>query len=247
MPDPLSEIDEPEMPGVADPPESLDSPQVDIPDECPGSGDNSEATVEDPAVCTFGPGMAGTSWRLSPGLYPGGLSFQGGTFYLEPGIYWIGGGGISMNAGGDATLISVRDSGMDPCEDDDEACGVMIFNSEIAGVRGGEAEDVHLNGGNADTFLHPLDDDPYAGIVFFQDRRLEPQPELQLNGASTDMEVRGTIYSAGGHVRANGNAGDIVTDQIIANTHNLNGRGGAITALKDNEFIYRRLAAGLVE
>ncbi len=110
----------------------------------------------------------------------------------------------------------------------------MIFNSQIAGVSGGAAADVHLNGGNADTQLHPIDDPVYGGIVFFQDRSLIPQRELQLNGSSTDMEVRGTVYSPGGHIRANGNAGDLITDQVIANTYNLNGNNGAIKALVED-------------
>jgi hypothetical protein len=185
-------------------------------------------------------------WTLYPGLYPGGLEFKSGTFYLEPGIYWLGGGGIRMNSTG-ANLISVPSGGTTRCTTPEQDCGIMIFNSEIAGVSGGAAGDVHLNGGNADTFLHPIDDPVYGGIVFFQDRDLNPQPELQLNGSSTDMEVRGTVYSAGGRVRANGNTGDLITDQVIANTYNHNGNDGAILALVESDFIFRLRAAGLVE
>jgi hypothetical protein len=120
----------------------------------------------------------------------------------------------------------------------------MIFNSELSDSPAG---DVHLNGGDADVLLHPIDDDVYGGIVFFQDRDLDPQPELQLNGGSTDMQVRGTVYVPGGYVRANGNEGDLITDQVIADTFSLNGNEGEITALKAREFIYRLGAAGLVE
>ena len=40
------------------------------------------------------------AWVLFPGLYPGGLAVdQGTTAYLMPGIYWIGGGGLSVADG----------------------------------------------------------------------------------------------------------------------------------------------------
>ena len=61
-----------------------------------------------PELCRFH--VSGTSWRLFPGYYPGGLHFQSGLFYLEPGIYYIGGGGLAMNATG-ASLMSVAPGG----------------------------------------------------------------------------------------------------------------------------------------
>jgi hypothetical protein len=38
--------------------------------------------------------MAGKSYRILPGNYPGGISTSKATLYMDPGIYWIGGGGV---------------------------------------------------------------------------------------------------------------------------------------------------------
>ena len=76
-----------------------------IPRRCQGS--DSPATVDDPGVCKFsGKSYDPTEWVLEPGLYPGGLELDDGTFYLLPGIYWIGGGGLKM-VGGGATVDKI--------------------------------------------------------------------------------------------------------------------------------------------
>ena len=250
MPDPLAGVPEPAMPSVVAPaPVSLDTPAKIVPMECPNSGKPQATTIASPATCTFGSSLGGT-WRLYPGLYPGGLSFQAGTFYLEPGIYWIGGGGIQTNANG-ATLISVPTGLTRFCATPQEACGIMVFNSFLPDNSDPQADgaDVVLNGGSASIKLHPVDHPVYGGIVFFQDRDLNPQPELHLNGGDSDMEVRGTVYSPKGRVRVEGNAAALTLDQIIANSFNVTGRssGAQITALASNDFIYRLNAAGLVE
>ena len=85
-----------------DPPVQVTGPAEDIPDGCPGS--DSPASHASPDLCRFH--VSGTSWRLFPGYYPGGLHFQSRLFYLEPGIYYIGGGGLAMSATG-PSLMSV--------------------------------------------------------------------------------------------------------------------------------------------
>ncbi len=80
MPDPILQagVPQPSIPGVVAPaPKSLDSPTKTVPDSCPNSGHAQAATIASPNVCTFGSSLGG-KWRLYPGLYPGGLSFQAG-------------------------------------------------------------------------------------------------------------------------------------------------------------------------
>ncbi len=155
-----------------------------------------------------------------------------------------------MSATG-AKLMSVPTGLTRNCITPQEACGIMIFNSFLPGNNDPDAQgkDVVLNGGTATINLHPIDDAPYAGIVFWQDRDMNPQAELHLTGGDSNMEVRGTIYSPKGRVRVEGNAAELTLDQIIANSFNVTGKSvsAQIKALVENDFVYRLKAAGLVE
>jgi hypothetical protein len=211
-----------------------------IPDGCPGSA--SPATYAAPAVCQFQSSYKDTVWRLFPGLYPGGLKLQGGTFYLEPGIYYIGGGGIDIT-GNDTDTFSVAPGGTTG-----PAGGVMFYNTEVPSMVVGP---VVLNGASADINLLPFDEDtsPYDGILLFQDRALNIDgDDITINGSDSDMELRGTIYVPAGDVMVNGSAGKLTMDQVIAFTYKINGAPGSqLLALKDENYIVRIRAAGLVE
>jgi hypothetical protein len=139
-----------------------------IPNGCPGSA--TEATYASPAVCQFTSSYAGTTWRLHPGLYPGGLKLQGGTFYLEPGIYYLGGGGLDITGTGTVTL-SV-DRGGDGSGG--SAGGVMFYNAAIPGAPAGP---VILNGASAAIDILPLDDpsSSFDGLVS-PDRDIDIEP-----------------------------------------------------------------------
>src|SRR4029078_294463 len=78
-----------------------------IPNGCPGSA--SPATEAAPQLCAFSSnGQKNKAFRIFPGLYPGGLETTRGIVYMSPGIYWIGGGGVSIKStgGADGRLIS---------------------------------------------------------------------------------------------------------------------------------------------
>jgi len=96
MPDPFAAIPAPTAKPVPAPARLLGDDTATPPDGCPGSDD--PATEVDPQLCTFN--TAGQIWVLSPGYYPGGLQVQKGTVYLQPGIYFIGGGGFKVLSGG---------------------------------------------------------------------------------------------------------------------------------------------------
>lgn len=205
-----------------------------VPTGCPGSA--SPASHASPRLCRFN--TSGKTWRLFPGYYPGGLHFQSGLFYLEPGIYYLGGGGLAMNASG-ASLRSVATGGTTL------GGGVLIYNGDHPTAGDG---DIELNGGSAGVNLLPIQTGTYAGIVIYQ--KGEPNPVCEtvtLNGAASGMNVRGVIYVPCGLVRMNGNAGSITTDQIVAETFSLTGNGGNLRVVYDDAFLPSLRLAGLIE
>jgi hypothetical protein len=85
----------------------------------------------------------------------------------------------------------------------------------------------------------------YNSIVIFQDRTVTTP--LTLNGSSSSTEVMGIIYVPGGQVKLNGNGGTLITDQIIANTYDINGNGGTIKVMRGTGVDAVIVAAGLVD
>jgi hypothetical protein len=240
--DPLADLPDAALPAL--PTNAVQvSGSLPVPAGCPGA--TNEATYASPAVCQFPSNYAGTTWRLYPGLYPGGLKLQGGTFYLEPGIYYLGGGGLDITGTGTQT-ISVDPNGTGA---GGAAGGVMFYNTEIPGAPAGP---IILNGASAAIDVLPLDDpsSSFAGLVIYQDRaiNIDPGDDVTINGSASDMDVRGTIYVPAGEVKVNGSSGTLTLDQVIADTFLVNGAPGSdILALRDNEYIIKLRGAGLVE
>jgi hypothetical protein len=215
-----------------------------IPNGCPGSAVPASDAV--PAACRFTGSYAGTTWRLYPGYYPGGINLEAGTFYLEPGIYHVAGGfdpggGVGVVsfriAGGGASVTSTATSGTTV------GGGILIFNGEHATLPDGK---IVLQGGAAGVNLWPLDDGSvWDKIVVFQDR--DVCTDMSIVGASSSMQVRGVIYVPCGTVVAEGNGGAVVTDQIIANRFQMKGNIGSLTVSYDDDFLPEATFAGLVE
>lgn len=237
VPDPLASVPVPSQPALPEPAVRV-SGNKQIPNGCPGSAN--PATAASPATCQFQSNYKNTVWRLFPGLYPGGIKLQGGTFYLEPGIYYLGGGGLDITGNG-TTTISVANGGTTG-----PSGGVMFYNT---GIPGSAIGPISLNGGSADIQLYPLEDaSRWAGIVIFQDRDANINgDDVTINGSDSDMDLRGTIYVAKGDVKVNGSSGTLIMDQTIALTYKVNGSGGIVKALNDEDFIFKLTAAGLVE
>jgi hypothetical protein len=242
VPDPLDALPDVPAPLLPQPAVQLVGNKK-IPDGCPGSA--SPATLGSPAMCQFQSSYKDTVWRLFPGAYPGGLKIQAGSFYLEPGIYWLGGGGLDIT--GNGSLIQSVDTGMT-----NEGGGVLFYNTSLPGAAAGP---ISLNGASANIHLQPLDvpgsdwQSTWNGMIIYQDRDVAiGGDDLTVNGNdSVGMDVRGTIYLPDGDVKINGNNGDLVMDQIIAKTYVVNGNSGDILALRDQDKIFKFSAAGLVE
>ena len=124
----------PGLPPAPLPPVITGSGSLTIPDGCPGAsgGGRSPSTEADPKGCTF-QYNANKVVRIYPGVYWGGLTFKetGGNpdvrIYMEPGIYYIAGGGFLID--GDIVLLSVAPGGttFDPAS---TTMGVMIYNTD---------------------------------------------------------------------------------------------------------------------
>ena len=158
---------------------------------------------------------------LNPGVYQGGISITGGDVTLNPGIYYMQGGGFTF--GGSANLYGN---------------GVMIYNAPTSN------SDVVSLAGNGTCTLNPMTTGLYAGISIFQERSSTNTVSLTGNGG---MQVTGTFYVAGGTLATTGNgAGDVIGSQYISYKLNLGGNGG-INIDWDPQKTARKREIGLVE
>lgn len=225
-----------------------------IPRGCPGS--TQPSTETNVRGCTFN--TAGATWRIFPGFYPGGITVQKGTVWMEPGLYWIGGGGFRVQGG---TVWTVAAGGSIGADGAGFGGGIMLYNSESPMYHDQCAATpptapanaclgpVHLNGSMAPVNLKPLADGSlWDGLVVYQDRELSLDgDEFVLNGADSPMEVAGTIYVPSGDVKVNGSASTLILDQVIASTYVINGSGGTIDVRYRSGVTARVSGLGLVE
>jgi hypothetical protein len=257
FPDPLGTLPAPGVPTLTAPVTLVGLSTKPIPASCPGGA--TPATAEAPATCSFPSSYAGTTWLLSPGYYPGGISVQGGTVFMKPGLYYIGGGGLNT-AGVGANLYSVSStwSGSTPpsCSPTSfsDCGGVLIYNTnDPAATSGGasvkEMQPISLNGSSSIIHLYPIQNaGPYTNIVVFQDRTLSsssPSGDLQLNGNGANLYVQGTIYVPSGYVAIEG-SGNLGPTQIIADTFKVTG-GGNLGIDYNQDLVAQLIAVGLVE
>lgn len=268
QPDPLGQLPAPPLPGAPAAIQLLLGSQS-IPAACPGG--SAPATAAAPKLCQFTSSYAGSRWRLYPGYYPGGLKFQAGEFYFEPGIYYLGGGGLDSN-GNSASLWSVDAGGTAPAGNT-LAGGILLYNTEdatyhdqCAGIgtfpAGVTAVDaclggIKLNGSSATIHIRAIQTGDYAGIIIFQDRNLSLQPittpitsrtaDVQINGAASTLNVVGTVYAPKALVQANGNNGTASTVQIIADSFTITGNNANLNAAYDGNSFFQQGGVGLVE
>jgi hypothetical protein len=250
--DPLRNLPEPAQPGAPAAVQPLDV--IDpgpIPDSCPGGA--MPATDAAPATCAFSAGpMAGKSYRLFPGNYPGGISTSKATLYLDPGIYFIGGSGIHIQSDGAIVSKAPGDNtGMDP------SGGVLIFNTHAPAPTGGCAAagcygDITINGGGGSVptlALLPIQTGDYKGMVIFVDREdaVGGGLDLDLNGEEAALSITGTIYAPTASFRFNGSDTDVLSAQTICYDFVVNGSGSAFTIDYDEDVLFHVKGVGLVE
>jgi hypothetical protein len=261
LPDPLRNLTAPAKPALASAMKQVISgvattmTNASIPDYCPGktSPASKMPSETSPHTCVLGNGSdAGKQFLLYPGLYPAGLDIKGNvTVYLTPGIYWIGGGGItgqsgsiiSVNSDTDLTAATCTIGATPPCVN---GGGVLIYNSSLAASPAGP---IKLDGNGIMLNLQPYDY-PFGTtsikLVIFQDRAVNAT--LTLNGSNSAAGmVRGIVYVPAGQVKVNGSNSTFTMDQVIADTFLVNGSGGTVNVLRETGIDAQISAVGLVE
>jgi hypothetical protein len=244
--DPLRNLPPPPKPGLPAPVQPISAPSDPIPSGCPGG--SSPATEAAPAACAFtSPSMNNKVYRIFPGLYPGGIAVTRATVYMEPGVYWIGGGGIDIRSNGPSTVhgalvskASGDNTGMTP------SGGVLIYNSTLPTSAYGP---IHLNGGDGSTLaLRPIQSGVYKSMVIFVDRTAATgNGDIDLNGAGSTLNISGTIYAATGNVKLNGSESSAIGTQLICYNFVLNGSGAAFTLDYSPDDLFHLKGVGLVE
>jgi hypothetical protein len=139
------------------------------------------------------------SQPLNPGVYIGGINIAGqANVTLNPGIYYMKGGGFSDTGQGSLT-----------------GNGVMIYNDN-----GGGSINI---AGNGQVSLSPITSGPYQGITLFQDRSSSAGISVTGNG---NMSISGTFYAAGATLNITGNGtGNNIGSQYVSYDLNLTGNG----------------------
>jgi hypothetical protein len=138
---------------------------------------------------------------VSPGTYRGGISVSGrGTLHMEPGIYFMDGGGFDFSGQGDLN-----------------ANRVMIFNAPT------KSSDVVSITGTGSIIMSPPTEGTYKGLTLFQDR--ESANTMTVSGGGY-MDIVGTFYAAGGTLKVGGGGDGRVGSQYISRFLEIVGNGG---------------------
>lgn len=204
-----------------------------------------------PAVCTFDSSYnkpTSHKYRMFPGYYPGGLQLNAGTFYMEPGIYYIGGGGLTM--GGNGAVITSVDKGTTVF-----GGGVLLYNGAFnnddplfcsGGVITGCPGPMTFNGSSAVINLKPIQTGIYTNIVIFGDRTTAAP--ITLNGSSTNLNISGTIYAPLSLVTVTGSGAVSIAVQVIAYDFKVTGSpGSSLTVTYSSGGVFQLTGVGLVQ
>jgi hypothetical protein len=159
---------------------------------------------------------------LSPGFYYGGISINGNqAVAFNPGLYILGGGGLSIN--GNTSTMS--------------GTGVTFYNT--TGLGGYKA--IKLNG-NTQINLSAPTTGSLQGILFFQDRSIPTSgPGSVINGNSAST-FEGALYFPTTTVTYNGNSGINAYTILVAYDIVINGNstvGNNYTSLANGSPIKR--------
>lgn len=255
--DPLRNLPPPPKPGLPSAIKALDAAGVvctpgvgacgTIPAGCPGG--TAPATEASPKVCDFdSPGQNNKTYRIFPGLYPGGIQTTRAVVYMDPGMYWIGGGGISVKSSGGANGILVTKDSTDNVGTNPSG-GVLIYNT-VNPISGTGYGPITLNGGAGATLaLKPIQSGLYEGMVIFVDRVAGAlaSDDINLNGGGSSLSVTGTIYAPTAVVSFNGSATDVISAQVICYNFEVNGSGASFTLDYDPGSLFHLKGVGLVE
>ena len=166
---------------------------------------------------------SGAPRTISPGVYKGGISITGqGNITMEPGVYYMDGGGFYFGGSGNLN-----------------ATGVMIFNAPS-----GPSDVISITGSNNGSItMTPPTSGPYTGISFFQERSASHPVNITGNGT---FSIKGTFYAAGAQVLVGGNGDAKIGSQYISRYLAIAGSGNFDCFYDPNQVAPERVL-GLVE
>jgi Flp pilus assembly protein TadG len=135
---------------------------------------------------------------IDPGVYCGGIGVNAnGVLTLNPGLYILDGGGLTINGG-----ATVNGSGV-----------TLYFTSSSGRSWAG----VTING-NANVNLTPMTSGNTRGMVVFADRNTPQGTSFKFNGGSNQY-FAGAIYAPTGAIQFSGGANSLTTcTQVIGDT-----------------------------
>lgn len=172
--------------------------------------------------------------------YCNGLDLKG-TVFLKPGIYLIGGGGLSINAQANVSVLDDNNDG--------NTEGIVFFMYDQAPVT--MNGDANLNLSPITLAQHPMENGrtyTYAGLLFFASRTNTAQQ--QINGGSSS-NMSGAVYAPSGDVQfsGNSNSGTGGCMQLVGGTIEFTGTSGVAADCSSigGSPIYSNPSAALVE
>jgi len=134
---------------------------------------------------------------------------------LEPGIYYMDGGGFAFSGQGDLN-----------------AQGVMIFNSPKL-----SSDTVSITG-TGSIVMSPPTSGIYKGLTLFQARHSSNSMSVSGGGY---MDITGTFYTANGTLQVGGGGASRVGSQYISRFLEVGGGGGMLIDYSKEEAIPRRV------
>ena len=146
-------------------------------------------------------GSSSSPYQMSPGVYCGGMSFNGNLYLnFKAGTYVLAGGGINVN--GNATM---------------KGTGITFYNTTGTGGYKG----IVLNGNITLNFSAPTSG-TLSGILFFQDRSIPGSAAGSTINGNSGSTIDGALYFPTTTLTYNGNSSTsgysiIVADKWIAN------------------------------
>jgi hypothetical protein len=147
-------------------------------------------------------GSSGSPYQMNPGVYCGGMSFNGNLYVkFNAGTYVLAGGGMNFN--GNATLTGT---------------GVTFYNTTGTGGYKG----IVLNG-NITLNLSAPTSGSLSGILFFQDRSIAGGSASSTINGNSGSTIDGALYFPTTTLTYNGNSSTNGYSIVVANEWIVNG------------------------
>lgn len=162
-----------------------------------------DLTAPTPSACDHATSTTVNGGTLSPGVFCNGLTLKNAV-HLNPGVYIIDGGGLSMNAGAVVTGSDVT---------------IILTDTALSSSGSGT---VDINGGATVTLAAPATG-AWAGVLFFQDRNA-PSAVNRFNGGA-NLQLTGVLYFPSQELQFTGGSeiGGAVCTHLVARKVNFGG------------------------